>query len=62
MNETSSSVVRYGLDDAYLTQTATGSSVNYGMPGFHHTVVIQGLKPFTKYFYQCGMQTSQNRT
>ena len=51
--DTATSVVRYGLAADSLQWTASGASSTYYQTYDHH-VVIEGLQPNTKYFYQCG--------
>jgi hypothetical protein len=46
--------VQWGLVSGKLDQTATGSVANYGSDGFHHSVVVKGIAPFTKVYYTCG--------
>eukprot|EP00298_Acanthocystis_sp_HF-20_P005693 c15773_g2_i1.p1 GENE.c15773_g2_i1~~c15773_g2_i1.p1 ORF type:complete len:498 (+),score=190.91 c15773_g2_i1:43-1494(+) len=54
-DSTVSSTIKYGLTSFNLSSIATGSSSQYleGF-GFHHTGVIDNLKPLTKYFYSVG--------
>lgn len=63
-------LVRYGNDPSNLSLTTTGASRTYNYsdlcgppanrsfnfihPGYLHTVVLTGLKPNTKYYYQYG--------
>jgi len=52
---TSTSTVNYGLDQS-LGQSATGTTQTYDV-GFHHVVVVAGLKPNTRYYYSVGDAT-----
>ena len=45
--------MQWGLVSGKLDQTATGSAANYDL-GFHHSVVVKGIAPFTKVYYTCG--------
>ncbi len=54
LNATATSTVQWGLVSGKLDQTATGSAANYGSDGFHHSVVVKGIAPFTKVYYTCG--------
>lgn len=53
IDDTATSMVKYGTDQTNLAFVATGSSSSYFSTYDHH-VVLENLEVNTKYFYQCG--------
>eukprot|EP01121_Diplochlamys_sp_Union-15-3_P003024 TRINITY_DN1285_c0_g1_i1.p1 TRINITY_DN1285_c0_g1~~TRINITY_DN1285_c0_g1_i1.p1 ORF type:complete len:505 (+),score=80.78 TRINITY_DN1285_c0_g1_i1:262-1776(+) len=53
------SVVQYGTTSKHYNMNATGTISTYsagidGWTGWIHTVILENLEPFTKYYYICG--------
>jgi len=53
LDQTSSSIVRFGTVSGALDQTANGDSSSYSATYDHH-VTLRNLKPNTRYYYQAG--------
>jgi len=55
-DQSSDSVVEYGLDLSY------GTLVTNSTPIYYHTVNLTGLSPYTTYYYRVKSRTSNNQT
>jgi hypothetical protein len=55
-DQSSDSVVEYGLDTNY------GTLVTNSTPNFYHTVNLSGLSPYTTYYYRVKSKNSNNQT
>ena len=55
-DQSSDSVVEYGLDTSY------GTSVTNSTPIYYHTITLSGLSPYTTYYFRVKSKSASNQT